>query len=112
VTVSALFDRTKTHARGIFGGGTGASGGIFIKRRGDTEFRRFSEVFGTVSDSKFTRVIVAEGDEIMLNSAAGGGYGNPLDRARDLVEEDVREGFVSPEAAARDYGYRAPAADR
>jgi 5-oxoprolinase (ATP-hydrolysing)/N-methylhydantoinase B len=107
VTVSALFDRTKTRARGIFGGGAGASGGIFIKRRGDTEFRRFSEVFGTVSDSKFTRVIVAEGDEIMLNSAAGGGYGNPLERTRDLVEDDLRQGFVSPEAAARDYGYRA-----
>ena len=72
-----------------------------------TEFRRFSEVFGTVSDSKFTRVVVTEGDEIMLNSAGGGGYGNPLERARELVEEDVRQGFVSPEAAARDYGYRA-----
>ena len=51
--------------------------GIFIKRKGDTEFRRFSEVFGTVSDSKFTRVIVTEGDEIMLSSAGGGGYGDP-----------------------------------
>jgi N-methylhydantoinase B/oxoprolinase/acetone carboxylase alpha subunit len=107
VTVSALFDRTKTQARGIFGGGPGASGGIFIKRRGDAGFRRFSEVFGTVSDSKFTRVIVAEGDEIMLNSAGGGGYGNPLERARELVEDDLRQGCVSPEAAARDYGYRA-----
>jgi N-methylhydantoinase B len=106
VTVSALFDRTKTQARGIFGGGPGASGGIFIKRRGETEFRRFSEVFGTVSDSKFTRVIVTEGDEIMLNSAAGGGYGNPLERARELIEDDLRQGFVSPEAAAGDYRYR------
>jgi 5-oxoprolinase (ATP-hydrolysing)/N-methylhydantoinase B len=107
VTVSALFDRTKTQARGIFGGGPGASGGIFIKRRGETEFRRFSEVFGTVSDSKFTRVIVTEGDEIMLNSAAGGGYGNPLERARELIEDDLRQGFVSPAAAAGDYRYRA-----
>ena len=49
--------------------------------RATTEFRRFSEVFGTVSDSKFTRVIVTEGDEIMLNSAGGGGYGEPA-RAR------------------------------
>ena len=60
-----------------------------------------------MSDSKFTRVIVTEGDEIMLNSAGGGGYGNPLERARELIEDDLRQGFVSPEAAARDYGYRA-----
>jgi N-methylhydantoinase B len=106
ITVSALFDRTKTQARGIFGGGPGTSGGIFIKRKGDSEFRRFSEVFGTVSDSKFTRVIVTEGDEIMLNSAAGGGFGNPLERAPELIEDDLRQGFVSPEAAARDYRYR------
>ena len=104
ITVSALFDRTKTQARGIFGGAKGTSGGIFIKRKGDTEFRRFSEVFGTVSDSKFTRVIVTEGDEIMLSSAGGGGYGDPLDRPRELVEEDVRQGFVSPDTAEREYG--------
>jgi N-methylhydantoinase B len=105
ITVNALFDRTKTRARGLFGGGQGASGGIFIKKKGDTQFRRFSEVFGTVSDSKFTRVVVTEGDEIMLNSAGGGGYGNPFDRARELVEEDLRQGFISRETAERQYGY-------
>ena len=38
--------------------------------------------------------------------AAGGGYGKPLERAPELIEDDLRQGFVSPEAAARDYGYR------
>ena len=107
ITVNALFDRTRTYARGIFGGASGASSGILIKRRGDTTFRGFSEVFGTVSDSKFTRVVVTEGDEIMLNSAGGGGYGDPLARARELVEEDLRQGFISPESAISDYGFDA-----
>jgi N-methylhydantoinase B len=34
----------------------------------------------------------------------GGGYGDPGRRDRDRVRRDVAEGFVSPEAAARDYG--------
>lgn len=104
ITVSALFDRTKTQAPGIFGGNRGASGGIYIKKRGDTEFRRFSEAFGTVSDSKFTRIRVKAGDEIILNSAGGGGYGPPWEREVERVLEDVREGLVSAEAARRRYG--------
>ena len=31
----------------------------------------------------------------------------PLERARELIEDDLRQGFVSPEAAAGDYRYRA-----
>ena len=50
-----------------------------IQRRGDDEFRRFSEVFGTVSDSKFTRVPVTMGDRIILQSPGGGGFGDPSD---------------------------------
>ena len=105
ITVNALFDRTRTHGPGIFGGQAGASSGIFIQRPGDDRFRRFSETFGTVSDSKFTRVAVTEGDRIQLESAGGGGFGDPRERPRELVAEDVRQGFVSPEAAREVYGY-------
>ncbi|HEU5431533.1 MAG TPA: hydantoinase B/oxoprolinase family protein [Thermomicrobiales bacterium] len=103
IVVNALFDRTRTQAAGIFGGGPGASGGIFIQRAGDDRFRTFSEAFGTASDSKFTRVVVTAGDRIRLESAGGGGYGDPRERSPDLLRADVRQGFVS--AAARDrYG--------
>ena len=34
----------------------------------------------------------------------GGGYGDPVARDRERVRRDVEEGFVSAEAAARDYG--------
>jgi N-methylhydantoinase B/oxoprolinase/acetone carboxylase alpha subunit len=105
ITVSALFDRTKTRAWGLFGGLEGTSGGIYIKKKGDTTFRRFSEAFGTVSDSKFTRMTVREGDEIMLNSAGGGGYGDPCRRPRDLVARDLAQGLISPRAARTYYGY-------
>lgn len=110
ITVNALFDRTRTHGPGIFGGQEGASGGIFIQRAGDAQFRTFSETFGTVSDSKFTRVPVTLGDRIRLNSAGGGGFGDPLARPRDRVMDDLRQGLITPEAAQQHYGFL-PAAD-
>jgi N-methylhydantoinase B len=45
-----------------------------------------------------------EGDVFRLDSPGGGGYGDPLARPPEHVLADVREGFVSPEAAERDYG--------
>jgi N-methylhydantoinase B len=44
------------------------------------------------------------GDMFRLDSPGGGGYGDPLARAPERVLADVREGFVSVEAAERDYG--------
>jgi N-methylhydantoinase B len=47
------------------------------------------------------------GDRITLHEAGGGGIGDPQQRPRDLVARDIALGFVTPEGAARDYGYRA-----
>jgi N-methylhydantoinase B len=104
MTLSALMDRTKTRAWGLFGGGEGMSAHILVKRQGDSEFRRFSVAFGTVSDSKFTRVTLRQGDEVILASAGGGGYGPPRERPRDEVLMDVAEGFISERAARELYG--------
>ena len=43
------------------------------------------------------------GDVVRLESAGGGGFGDPRERDPELVRRDVRAGFVSREAAARDY---------
>ena len=104
MTLSALMDRTKTRAWGLFGGGEGMSAQILVKKKGQVAFQRFSEAFGTISDSKFTRVTLREGDEVILASAGGGGYGAAHDRPREQVMEDVDEGFVSREAARQFYG--------
>ena len=40
----------------------------------------------------------------VVATAGGGGWGNPFDRDPELVRQDVIEGYVSIEAAARDYG--------
>jgi N-methylhydantoinase B len=106
VTVNALFDRTKPGfgAYGLDGGHKGNQAAILVKRAGDDAFRTFSEVFGTVSPSKFTNIVLTEGDEVLIASPGGGGYGDPRERDRARVAEDVEQGFVSASAAREIYG--------
>ena len=45
-----------------------------------------------------------EAGEVLVNATGGGGgYGDPLERDFAAIAKDLRNGFVSPEAAARDY---------
>ncbi len=44
------------------------------------------------------------GDIYTIRLPGGGGYGNPAERSRALVRDDVADGYVSAEAAARLYG--------
>ncbi len=108
VTANALFDRTKDGfgAFGLDGGLQGGPGAIRVKRAGDTEFRSFSEVYGTVSPSKFTNIRLLRGDEVLIESPGGGGFGDPRERDRARVAEDVDQGFVSATAAAERYGWK------
>ncbi len=44
------------------------------------------------------------GDVFRLDTPGGGGFGDPFQREPERVLADVREGYVSREAAERDYG--------
>ena len=45
-----------------------------------------------------------KGDGYVLRSGGGGGFGPAWQRDAEAVLHDVRQGYVSPEAAARNYG--------
>ena len=47
---------------------------------------------------------VRAGERIVMQSAGGGGYGDPMDRDPDLVAADVAVGYITAEAAKDDYG--------
>ncbi len=44
------------------------------------------------------------GDVVTIDAPGGGGYGNPLDREPEMVEEDVAEGYVTLDQARSEYG--------
>jgi N-methylhydantoinase B len=54
--------------------------------------------------SKVTDVRVPKGRRVRIESPGGGGFGDPLTRSPDLVQRDVRLGFVSREMARARYG--------
>ena len=101
VTISAVFERMRVSPWGLFGGGDAARSAVLIKKKGDDRFRTFSEVYGTVSPSKFANCVVRPGDQVLLRSPGGGGYGDVTQRDPELVRSDVKQGYVS-EQAARD----------
>ncbi len=47
---------------------------------------------------------VKAGESLTLTGTCGGGYGRAADRPAEEVVEDVRDGYLSPETAARAYG--------
>jgi N-methylhydantoinase B len=53
-------------------------------------------------------VALASGDRLTFRTAGGGGWGEPRQRERAAIERDIAAGYISAEAARRDYGY-APA---
>jgi N-methylhydantoinase B len=52
-----------------------------------------------------TALDVNEGDVIRIHTATGGGYGDPRRRPRELVLEDLRNGYVTEETARAVYGF-------
>jgi len=53
---------------------------------------------------KGMRVLVRDGDLVSVQTGGGGGWGDPLDRDPERVRDDVVAGYVSLEAARREYG--------
>ena len=54
--------------------------------------------------SKVTDVRIRRGQKVRLETPGGGGYGDPRGRDPERIARDVRLGYVTREAAERDYG--------
>ena len=86
----------KCYAIPLDGGGEAAGNQVAFRLKGEWK-----------TDFKNAKVLVAqltEGDAFKISSGGGGGYGNALTRDIASVREDVRQGYVSVEAAAEKYG--------
>ena len=105
ITASQCTDRHRIKTWGLLGGQEGAVGATLICPDGRDDWRPVTETHGKASSSKYANIRLRPGDRVRLIVPGGGGYGEPRERAPEAVEEDLAEGYVTPEAARRDYGY-------
>ena len=104
IVLSTLFDRVKVKPFGLFGGKGGGNASLTIKKKGKKNFEPFTKAYHTASPSKFSGLTIHEGDEIILSSPGGGGYGAPFLRDPERVLKDVEDGLVSKAKAREEYG--------
>jgi len=93
-TVIRRFDKTRFPPQGVAGGRAGGRS-RFVVRLG-TPDEQDTRASG--------RYEMKAGERFSLQSAAGGGFGDPRRRDRAAVDRDVAEGYVTVEAAHKDYG--------
>ena len=105
MTFSYMSDRQKLAPWGLHGGLPGGKAELFMQRGGGEAWMTITQAFNKPSPSKFANVPIHPGDRIRITSPAGGGWGPPEERARSMVAEDIREGYVSAEQAVALYGY-------
>lgn len=91
-TLTLLGDRHSKAPWGMAGGGKGTLASSSLLRNG----------VETALLSKQMLEMQA-GDILRLRLAGAGGFGPATQRSRQQIQEDVTDGFITPEGAARDY---------
>jgi N-methylhydantoinase B len=86
--------RRKLPPWGVFGGGSGRASVNRVRRTKDEPF--------AVEDPY--RALMPAGASVIVETAGGGGWGDPFEREPARVLDDVLEGLISMEAAGADYG--------
>ncbi|MBS1862044.1 MAG: hydantoinase B/oxoprolinase family protein [Actinobacteria bacterium] len=81
-------------AAGIDGGQRGSAASMWIDRDGKVE---------RLDDKG--EVVVHPGEVVSMRAGGGGGFGQPHERSRSLVEADLRAGWISEEAAEAIYAH-------
>jgi N-methylhydantoinase B len=92
-TVVRRYDRAKFPPSGVAGGKPGSRSRFVIHLGAGNETE-------TPASGRYE---LAAGERFMLQSAGGGGYGDPIKRDHTALERDIAEGYVSAASAERDY---------
>jgi N-methylhydantoinase B len=89
-------ERGRFPPKGVCGGGDGACNHFTYQQSDGEHTPPFA--------SKMVGIKLSQGQTVHLQTPGGGGYGAPWQRDPEQVVRDVALGFVSAEAATRDYG--------
>jgi N-methylhydantoinase B/oxoprolinase/acetone carboxylase alpha subunit len=106
VTISQMTNKHKRCAWGLKKGRQGIPGATLYLAQNGNRWQTISEAFGKISPSKYSNVPIKPGERVSVKAPGGGGYGDPKERDRRLITEDVVEGFISVAKAKADYGFR------
>ena len=95
--LTVAYTRSKYPPWGLEGGQPGSSNHIVIRRaNGETE--KHAVVSG---------LVLNKDDVIQVMTATGAGWGDPKERDKALLEEDIKNGYVTPEQARKYYAFEA-----
>ena len=88
------FERSVTPAWGLFEGRDAVGPDVVVNagREGERHMLKANDL------------PLERGDVVTLLTGGGGGFGEPFEREPERVRQDVIDGYVSRDAAARDYG--------
>jgi N-methylhydantoinase B len=93
-TVIRRYDKSRFPPAGMAGGHAGC-GARFVIRVGT------AQEHATPSSGRYE---MQAGERFLLQSAGGGGYGDPRERDAAALSRDIAEGYVSADGAKKDYG--------
>ncbi len=96
MALNTRIERTHCPPWGLFGGHDALANKLSIRRADGTVEQ--------MPNGKVSMLKLGPGEAYILESGGGGGYGDPLERPAARVAYDVREGYVSLEAACECYG--------
>ena len=97
--LTCFYTRSRFPPWGLAGGRDGSPNYIEI-RRTDGTVERHAEV---------TNFGLGQGDVVRIVTGNGGGYGDPSERPREAIADDIRNGYLTEGRAREVYGYEASA---
>jgi N-methylhydantoinase B len=87
------FERSRTPAWGLLGGGDGEPPDVVINPGRSDERHVLKD-----------QTRLSRGDVVRCHTGGGGGFGDPRQRGADDIRADLRDRFATPERVQRDYG--------
>lgn len=95
VTLALYADRFRIAPEGLLGGSAGSTGSCTVARDGAVIRLKSKDALS-----------LKRGDVVTFALGGGAGYGDPEARRRELVEDDIADGLLSPDRATEIYGVR------
>jgi len=94
LTMNTKTERSQCKPWGLDGGLPGEGNRVALRLGGEWKEGR---------NAKVLRGELGPGDAIVIRSGGGGGFGPPEQRDYSAIEDDVRQGYITLEAAEADY---------